>query len=216
MPVTNNRYIQGMAKQLVRFSFTITEGPHAGLLCGGWRVWCTGEDTYITSKTLAGTWKTSLHGDEAWRTAVTSENMRSDSPSLPPGLDRAPWKYDVPPFLNGKRLAFVVAAARSAMLPGQKSRKEIQIPIEDKFNIIQLVRIWMTEPGVTLEGLDFIGNPLRLRSGRRVWLDTVAESILGSDTSPEEPATGSIVEVLTPDSHGTRSPGLLVKGFRLS
>lgn len=178
-------------------------------------MWCTGEDTYITSKTLAGTWKTSLHGDEAWRTAVTSENMRSSSPSLPLGSDRAPWKYDVPPFLEGKRLAFVVAATRSAMLPGRKSQKEIQIPVEDKWNVIQLVRIWMTEPGVNLENLDFIGPPLELQSGRRVWIDTVTEDIPEWDASPEKSARGSLVEVLTPQLHGTKSPGLLVRGFRL-
>lgn len=208
-------YVQRMVKQLVRFSFAIAEGPNAGLLCGGWRVWCTGEDTYITSKSLDGTWKTSLHGDEAWRTAVTSENMRSDSPRVPLGLDRAPWKYDVPSFIDGKRLAFVVAVARSAMLPGQRSQKEIQIPTGDEWNVIQLARIWMTEPGVTLEGLDFIGNPLSLQSGRRVWLDTVAEVVPGWNTNPEPPAVGSMVQVLTPDSHGVRSPGLLVKGVRL-
>lgn len=204
-----------MAKQILRFSFSIDAGPNSGLLCGGWRVWCTGEDTYITAKSLNGTWKTSLHGDEAWRTAVTAENMHSEFPVFTPGEDRAPWKYEVPTFNDGKRLAFVVAVARSAMLPGQKDQKEVQIATQDAWNVIQLARIWMTEPGVSLEGLDVIGEPLSLKSGRRVWLDTVAEIVPGWSTSPESPAVGSMVEVITPESHGSLSPGLLVKGIQL-
>ncbi|ALO66667.1 hypothetical protein AS189_09390 [Arthrobacter alpinus] len=109
----------------------------------------------------------------------------------------------------------MVAVARSAMLPGQKDQKEVQIATQDAWNVIQLARIWMTEPGVSLEGLDFIGEPLSLKSGRRVWLDTVAEIVPGWSTSPENPAVGSMVEVITPESHGSLSPGLLVKGIQL-
>lgn len=205
-----------MGKQLVRFNFAIDEGPNAGLHCGGWRVWCTGEDTYITTKSLNGTWKTSLHGDVAWQTAITSENIRSNSPRLRPGEDRAPWKYEVPAFVDGKRLAFVIAVTRSALLPGQVSQKEIQVPTKDAWNLIRLVRVWMTEPGVKLEGLEFVGNPLFLQSGRCVWLDTVEQTMAGWSTTPDKPAAGLLVEVLTPGQHGTQSPGFLVKGVHMA
>lgn len=78
----------------------------------GWRLWVHGDDTYVADKATGARWKTSLHGDVAWRLAVTQEAMARDAAPIPPGMDRAPWKFDPPPFANGGRLAFFVAATR--------------------------------------------------------------------------------------------------------
>lgn len=113
---TSLQYDHEVAEQKVGFAFTITEdGPSQGLTSGPWRVKVTKNDVYIYAKELGDKWKTSLHGDSAWRTAVTSETHRSDTPILPPDEDRAPWKYTPTEFKNGVRLAFVLACTRGLL-----------------------------------------------------------------------------------------------------
>jgi hypothetical protein len=69
-------------------------------------LWVHSDDTYIADKTTDALWKTSLHADVAWRLAATQEAMAGDAAPIPPGMDRALWKFDPPPFVNGGRLAF--------------------------------------------------------------------------------------------------------------
>lgn len=72
---------------------------------------------------------------------------------LPHYEGRVPWKYEVPAFINGKLLVFVVAVARFAIFSGQPNEKEIQISNRDEWNVIQLVRFWKKEHGVEIEGV---------------------------------------------------------------
>src|SRR5687768_13810239 len=107
-----------LMKQIVRFRFGIDEGENAALVSAGWRLWVNGEDTYLTAKSLDGTWKLSLHGDAAWRLAVTKEHQQQAERPVWMDTDRAPWKFEPTPWAQGRRLAFVVAVARGALMPG--------------------------------------------------------------------------------------------------
>jgi hypothetical protein len=136
-------------KQIIRFAFTINEGPNAGLTSGGWRVWVNKEDTYITPAEAGDTWKCSLHADAAWRWAVTTEHLRSSNPVWTEP-DRAPWKFKPTDFVNGRRLAFVICTFRHALLPLALKPKDLHIPFEDRWDRAILANIWMAEPGVEI------------------------------------------------------------------
>ena len=205
-----------MPKQLVRFSFSITQGPSAGVRCAGWRVWCKGEDTYITSKSLDGKWKTSLHGDVAWRTAATQENMRSDQPVLPADHDRAAWKHQPTPFMDGVRLAFVVGATRAALRMAPADAREIDVECLDQWNSIQLVKVWMAEVGVSPAPKALIGKIMTLTSGRTVWLEAANQVVPEWSATPRTPAWGVVARPLDPKTHDVSAPGILLTGVDLN
>jgi len=205
-----------MVKQLIRFAFAINQGPSAGVRCAGWRVWCTGEDTYITSKTLNGTWKTSLHGDVAWRTAATKENMGGDSPVLPADHDRAVWKYEPNSFVDGVRLAFVIASGRTALRPGPADSREIDVECADEWNRIQMIQVWMAEEGVTPAPRSVVGKIMTLASGRSVWLESASEVVPSWDPAPQATAWGVVVSPQNPATDDVRAPGLLLTGISLN
>jgi hypothetical protein len=104
-------------RQVVRFTFVCETDTGERLTGGSWRVRVNGEDTYITHRSLGGTWKASLHGDVSLQLAATKEAMRGDSPPLPANHDRAIWKFTSTPFECGRGRAFVVAVARGGLLP---------------------------------------------------------------------------------------------------
>lgn len=197
-----------------RFAFAITDGPNAGLSCSGWRVWAHGESTYMASTGTGGMWKLSLHGDAAWRYAQTSEDRRSGRPVLPVGHDRAPWKFTPSPFVNGSRVAFVIAVARGAMLPQPVDPSETVIPVEDRWDRLPNVCIHHTLPGHKLRTTRLpIGQPLTLDSGRQVWLTAGSEAV--DPTPPEKQAVGAMIEPLSPETHGVAWPGLIVRGVHV-
>lgn len=207
-------YADLVARQRLRFAFTLTEGPNAGLSCSGWRLWVNREDTYITAKSLEGKWKTSLHGDEAWQHAVTIEHLRSPNPvyNRP---DRAAWKFTPTVFQNGGRLAFVIAVTRGALLPQTADAREHHIPVADRWDQVTKACVWMTEPDVDFASAMLLGGPLRLASGRRVWLAYGVEMLPGGN-EPEEPCIGAMVQPMSPEADGVAAPGLLLRGVRWS
>ncbi len=159
-----------MAREVVRFAFTVAEGPGAGLTCGGWRLWTSNEDTYLTAKPFGHVWKVSLYGDAAWRLAVTAEHARSPDPVWS-GADRAPWRFEPPPFADGERLVFAVCVARGALRPQPLDPAESHIRVEDRWDRVTVACVRMTEPGRRLEGHSrAVAGPLPLASGRAVWL----------------------------------------------
>jgi len=119
--------------------FTIQSGPNAGLTLSGWRLQVRKEDTYIIAKTVGGIWKTSLHGDVAWRHAMTREHVDSGAPPQLTG-DRAAWRFTPTEYVNGQRLAFVVATARSCFRPETLDTREAQIPVEDRWDRLYLAK----------------------------------------------------------------------------
>lgn len=198
-----------MKSEMIRFAFTIADGPNIGLSSGGWRLWTKGEDTYLTAKSLKDTWKVSLHADDAWRVAVPKENYNSDDP-IYTGENRALWEFQPTAFKDGKRLAFVVGMCRHALLPMDLSPKEVHIAVNDRWDELTKAEVWMTEPGVDLQSERMIGGPLDLTSGRRVWL--VARTELLEFSAPEPQAVGALIKPLTPESDGVPAPGFLVVG----
>jgi hypothetical protein len=202
-------------KPTIRFAFTIKDGPNAGLTSGTWRAWTHGEDLYIAPEELSKVWKVSLHADAAWRVAMTSEHVREGvEPQLPHGVDRAVWKFRPPPFEDGGRLAFVVAVTRASLLPGVLDERALHIAVKDRWDVLNTVKLWMTEPNVEMEGSSRpLGAPLPLRSGRRVWLSVGTEPVEGN---PEPPCVGSIIEPMSPATHEVTAPGVMVKGVHTS
>lgn len=201
-------------KPMLRFAFTISEGPNAGLTSGPWRAWTKGEDCYIVPKAPDDVWKVSLHGDAAWRLAMTSEHLASGQlPHLPEGVDRAMWKFEPTEFVAGRRLAFAIATTRSAMLPGALSEADLHIAVRDRWDEVTVAYFWMTEPGVELDGVDrMVGDPLLLQSGRRLWMSAGVERVLGE---PEPMAHGAMIVPMTPENDDVAAPGLMIKGVRL-
>lgn len=203
-----------MAKRKVRFAFEITEGPNAGLRCGGWRVWTNKEDTYITASTFGHVWKGSLHADKAWRWAMDKNHVQSGRlPTLPAGDDRAPWIWQPPPFVDGLRLAFAIGVTRGAMLDEPADPDDChRIVVEDRWDLLTVAKVWMTEPGVDLAVGPALDEPFTLASGRRVWVTAGWEQLEGAEAEP--PCTNAIVEPYTPGVQDVRAPGLLVRGAR--
>lgn len=202
-----------MAKQMLRFAFTIADGPNAGQTSGGWRVWTLKEDTYIAPAGVGHMWKCSLHGDAAWRWAVTTEHIKSGEAPVWPDADRAPWKFEPPPFVDGRRLAFVICTFRHALLPRPVDPNSLHIRVADRWDEATLAYIWMTEPGVELERLRPIGDPMMLRSGRRVWVEAGVAPV--PDGTDEPQAISSMLEPVVPGPDGPTAPGVFHKGVHV-
>jgi|GEM_PF-2740011 len=198
-----------VAQQKARFAFAITTGPNAGLACVGWRVWTKHEDTYITATSVGSKWKASLHADDCWRLALTSENERSANPMLVDGHKNAPWEFEPTIFEDGHRLAFAIAVTRAAFRPEPVPANETVIPIEDRWDRLPIAYVRMTEPGVQLAPeQQLVAGPLPLASGRQVWVTAGSE-----ETSPAEPEpipAGTMIKPLVPAVDKVTAPGLIV------
>ncbi len=194
--------------------FTIQSGPNAGLTLSGWRLQVRKEDTYIIAKTVGGIWKTSLHGDVAWRHAMTREHVDSGAPPQLTG-DRAAWRFTPTEYVNGQRLAFVVATARSCFRPETLDTREAQIPVEDRWDRLYLAKVWMTEAGSDKDlstHPDLLGDPFTMSSGRRVWLTFDVEE---TTAVPAEPIADSVILLPQwPEKRSVFAPGLLAVGAR--
>lgn len=207
-------------KSKTRFAFTIKDGTNAGSTSGPWVVWTHKDDIYIAPEELSGMWKVSLHGDAAWRLAMTAEHVASGiEPQLPQGVDRAMWKWvtdelPAPPFVDGVRLTFVVATTRAALLSSRPLDDRSQhIAVDDRWDVLTMVRFLMTEPGVELTDVPRpVGRSMLLSNGRRLWMAVATESVVGE---PEVGIEGAMVEVMSPATHDVSVPGLLLKGLRL-
>lgn len=205
----------GMAKSpRIRFAFRITSGPNAGLTVGRFMVLCHGDDTYVTDADVP-TWKTSLHGDVAWRTAETKESNLSPDARLPKGVDRAPWKYTPPEFVDGHRRALVIGVTRGALGPWPVPERYETIEVPDRWDELTKATVWMSEPGVNIpEPPERVGPILELSSGVRVWVGRGHEELEPID--PEPVPASAILEPQVPGIHDVTAPGLLVRGVHLS
>lgn len=207
--------VQRMSKKKIRFAFTIQHGENSGLTSGPLRVWASKEDTYITSVSLAGTWKVSLHGESAWRVAVTSEHLRSDDPVWPATKERAPWKFSPTEWVDGQRLAFVVAASRGALIAGPPESNDVQIAVEDRWDRITMAEIWMTEFDICPPSdARLVGGPLPLASGRKVWVTAQTQEVIGERELVT--AIGIMAQPLLPETHDVSAPGILLRGVHVS
>jgi hypothetical protein len=202
-----------MTTDRLRYAFAITQGPHAGLGCGGWRIWTHNEDTYITAKGFGGVWKASLHADTSWRVAVTREHEESGKQPLMPGAHKdAPWEFKPTAFDGGGRLAFVIAVTRNSLISQKLDAEETVIEVADRWDRVTALYVWMTEPGVALSPKP-IGGPLLLSSGRQVWVTSGEEVIEMS--APEPVPSGQIIEPRSPEKNGVSAPGFLVRGVNI-
>ncbi|WCS17760.1 hypothetical protein MML61_23750 [Mycobacterium marinum] len=199
-------------RERLRYAFAITRGKNAGLGCGGWRIWTHCEDTYIAAK--GNPWKASLHADESWRVAVTSEHVASGKLPVVPGGRATSWEFEPTVFSGGGRLAFAVAVTRNALVQLDIDPQETVIEVADRWDRLTLLYLWMTEAGVTLESPGpILGGPLPLSSGRRVWVTAGEENIASCEPVPV-PA-GQIVMLKSPGEDDVASPGFLVCGLNI-
>lgn len=167
------------------------------------------EDTYITAVSVGAIWKASLHSDAAWRIAMTSEHARSPSPVMDPAIGRKMWEFEPVPFENGMRMAFAIAPLRGSYAPAELDPTEIHVGVNDSWDEITVVYLWMTEPGIELEPERLIGGPLSLASGRQVWITAGTEHMSQKE---EHDNIGSLIEPQIPGQHGVRAPGFFVRG----
>lgn len=210
-------YGVGVARRKFRFGFAITEGANAGLRCGGWRVWTHGDDAYVTATTFVGRLKVSMHGDAAWQLAYTTEHARSESSLVPDGHDRVMWQFEPTPFENGLRLAFAIGVTRGSLRPAdpEAAPDPDTVVVEDRWDLLTVAQIWMTEPGVMLENnLAHIGPPLPLRSGRHVWVTASWEKV--PPIKPERIPDAAIMTIVRPEETDVRSPGVMMVGANWS
>lgn len=199
----------------MRFAFRVTEGPNAGLSCGGWRVWTHDEGTYITATSLNDTWKVSLHGDEWWAAQVTAENAARADTILPAGQPRAMWRFQPTAFVDGHRVAFAIGALRHALRPERVDDRETVIDVPDRWDVLSLALVRMTEASVELDpAWPLVGGPLTLTSGRRVWVTSHADPV--TPTGPEPVPESTMIEPWTPETHDVISPGWIVKGVHIA
>jgi len=199
----------------LRFCFRMTATDGVELSCGGWRLWTHGEDTYLTSKSLDGSWKVSLHRDAWWASAITGENSRRPDSVLPEGHERTMARYTPTQFIDGRRTVFAIGAFRHAMLPEMQDPREVRLEVPDRWDRLTLALVRMTERGISPSPeWTVVGNPLPLTSGRRVWLTHSIEEIPSIDEEP--PAVGRMAELVQPETHDVASPGWLIKGVHIS
>lgn len=198
---------------MIRLAFTIDDGPNAGLTSGGWRVWVHGDSTYIASRGVGGIWKASLHGDTAWQVAVTKEHLASEKPVYA-GNPRAPWVFQPTPFVDGLRLAFVIAITRPSLMPGDIDAADFQVPVRDRWDELTVAYVHMTQAGAHLGGSRrVIAEPLSLDSGRQVWVTWGRERV--EPVGPERAPAGAMVEPVWPEQHGVAAPGFVLRGVHV-
>lgn len=131
---------------------------------------------------------------------------------LPNGHRDAPWVFTPTPFVNGIRLAFVIAVTRGALRPELPDSKDTVVAVEDRWDRLPALCIWMTEPEVTFDR-PVIGGPLPLDGGRQVWVAARVEPI--DAIEPEPVPASAMIEPMSPESHGVAAPGILVRGVHL-
>jgi hypothetical protein len=202
--------------QRIRFAFRLPlDNGSAGLQVGGWRVWTHGESTYIGAKPLRDTWKVSLHADDYWAAAVTSENARRPDTVLPEGMPRDAWRFEPTPFHDGRRTAFAIGVFRHAFRPEAPDPAETAIDVPDRWDVLALALIRMAEPGVPPEPDEhLIGPLLPLESGRTVWVASALQAV--GATEPEPVPASNMIEPVWPGQHDVASPGWLVKGVHIA
>ncbi|NYF15991.1 hypothetical protein HDC37_000805 [Microbacterium sp. AK009] len=198
----------------VRFAFRITDGPNAGLTVGRFIVWCHGNDTYIADGDVPS-WKTSLHGEVAWRTAETKESNRSTDARLPEGVDRAPWKYAPPDFVGGHRRAFVIGVTRGALGRWTVPDRYETIQVRDRWDELTKANVWMSQPGTDIpDPPERVGPVLELTNGMRVWVGRGSEELEAID--PEPVPVSAIIEPQIPGVDDVTAPGILIRGVHLA
>lgn len=209
-------YAGPVSGKKLRFGFEITAGPNSGLAFGGCMVKVHRDDTYITVGSVGGVWKTSLHGDDHWRHGMTKEHVESGRfPPLGEGVDRAAWKFQATPFVEGVRVAYVVVVGRDALLQERRDPGEATIVVEDRWDQDTMAIVWMTEPGADQRLEEYpalVGGPLRLANGRGVWVTRAVHP--ATPAVPEPPPPAVAVFPLLPEKHKVTAPGLLVLGAR--
>lgn len=177
-------------------------------------MWVHKDEIYVAGADLVNTVKVSLHQSGRWRVGYTAEHMSGDNPLWPSTGDRAAWKFDAPPFVDGVQEAFVVAVVRSAARPGTVDEREQVVPIEDQWNRLTGVQIVVTEADVSVAGERLVfPEPLTLKNGRRVWLLSFYEDLPARE--PEPVPAGQVVRVLTPEKDGVSCPGYLLVGMNI-
>ena len=199
-----------------RFLLQITDGSNAGLGAGPWRLWVHKDDIYLAATGQEDTIKVSLHESGKWRVAYTAEHMTGEHPLWSRTADRAAWKFDAPPFVDGVQEAFVVATVRPALTRVELDGREAVVAIEDRWDRLTGVRVIVTEPHIQVIPADKLvfDEPIGLASGRLVWLRAFDEEV--EAVEPEPVPVGQLIRVLTPETNDVSIPGYLVVGVNVA
>jgi len=110
-----------------RTAVRVAVGTDFGPRSAVWRIWTSGDEVYVSPRSLASTMKTSLHSSGLFRHAFTDE---AKSAWIPDG-DRAWFKWDEPAeFADGARLLLeIVVPTNDLTVPSTEP------PAEDKTKI---------------------------------------------------------------------------------
>ncbi len=207
-------------KTVLRFSFEL-DGDHRtqGLRLPGWRVLANKNDVYITTKSLGGTLKVSIHDEiryqheRPWLLAYTKEHMRSDRPLWPTDRDRTVHRFRPTDFENGIRRVFAIGVTRGCLRPNRRVDNEAVVGVPDRWDALTVVNILMTETNELPSGWDLPTTPsLPLDNGRHVWIASNTEQV--DEIDPEPVPDGNILQVRDPDEHDVACPGLMVRPIR--
>lgn len=110
-------------------------------------------------------------------------------------------------------MAFAVGVTRGSLRPAdpEAALDSDTVVVEDRWDLVTVAQIWMTEPGVMLEpGLAHIGPPLPLRSGRQVWVTASWENV--PPIEPERIPDVAIMTIVRPEEADVPSPGVKMVG----
>ncbi|MFD4785127.1 hypothetical protein ACFWNH_29330 [Rhodococcus qingshengii] len=130
---------------------------------------------------------------------------------MDPAIGRNMWEFEPVPFENGIWMAFAIAPLRGLFATAELDPKEIHVGVNDSWDEITVVYLWMTEPGIEFEPERLIGGPLSLASGRQVWVTAGTEPLPQKE---EYDNTGSILEPQIPGQHDVRAPGFIVRDYK--
>lgn len=201
----------------VRVAVVASDGRSSGT----WRIWVGREDIYVSPRSDASVYKVSLH-PYGWRWAYSEAHPRGPGDFLPEGHDRCLFRFQKPPFDRGVQFAFAIGITPDGLMhhPADQPVTVLPAPAGDAW--IKVLRIYITEPGRTQADLGLNRfevvppSPLRLESGRSVWIVATEEEGPPAPDAALGPPVASFVRFVDYDPKDFAAPGLIQVGVRLS
>ena len=177
-----------------------------------WEVRAHNESVYIYPTATMKDMKMSLHPDK-WTAQITSGSLEKGRTQRPPEGRRDFWRFTQTPIgPEGVQFAFAVAATRSSFFPRAPDRKASQIEVPDRWNLLHVGAVWITDPAVAMEGA--LGGPQQLENGKLVWVTNESQVCPSEDSTLDY--RGSILEAWAPETHSVAAPGFFIRGVTVA
>lgn len=182
---------------------------------GPWVLWVHGEDIYVAPRDLGGVIKASLH-EKKWQVAYTKEHMRHPHPLAPEGLPQGRIVHEFEPqaFRGTSQWIFAIGVLPSALVLRALDPRVIHALASDRPNRATVLKLYVTDPGLPLEVPRIIPpSPLKLRSGRGIWLAATEEEVSEPGISQWGPPISSMVGFV--DAKSGLPPGFVQVGVNV-